>query len=240
MKMKFRTIPFIACALVCSILACSAQPSGEPVIKVKFRIISWDRVIDDLFFLSGKGEVKPVLALPNARSPFYEYEGTGPVVFGRQKTGPDGKPVFEAAASVPIREFGERTLLLFSDKAGDPGRFQVAGFDDSDSALPAGSYRFCNFTPNLLAVKCGDASGTVPPRESLLLRAKTIDSAEIMPVEIYAKTEKGSQRAYANRWPYGATTRTLVFISYLPETKNFEIKKLHEDASSIPTPTPKP
>ena len=238
--MKSKLYSAILVLALWAVGTCLAQSPGQQTYKLKFRLISWDSVISDLQFLSGSGKPTAVRILQNGRSSFYEYEGPGPVSFGRMKTGPDGKPVFEVVVTVPIEEFGERTLLMFFDKAGSPGSYNVTGFDDSDSALPAGSYRFCNLTPNMLAVKCGDAKGTVAPKESLLLRAKTTDNPEIMSLEIWSKTGARFQRAYSNRWPYGGTTRTLVFVYFVPETKSLELKRIHEDAAAIPTPTPKP
>jgi len=238
--MKFEFYRILAAVLLLSAGGAFAQAGNQQTYKFKFRLISWDSVISDLGFLSGGEKPTAVNILPNSRSSFYEYEGPGPVVFGRTVTGPDGKPVFEVAATVPVKEFGERTLLMFFNKPGAPGQYNVTGFDDSDSAIPAGGYRFLNFTPNTLAVKCGDASGTMPPRGSLLLRSKTTDSPEIMPVEVVAKTDGGYQRAFASRWPYGATTRTLVFVYFVPETKSFALKKILEDVAAIPKPTPPP
>ena len=238
MKMKFKTALLLS--LLCAAWVCRAQSPVQQNYKIRFRVISWDKVIDSLQFASGKDQFKPVLILPNGRSSFYEYEGPGPVVFGRQKTAPDGKPLFEEAATVPIKEFGERTLLMFTDKPGSPGRYNVVGLDDSDASLPAGAYRFCNLTPRSLSVKCGDTNGTVIPKGFLTVRAKTTDSAEIMPVEIWAKNDAGFQRVYSNRWPYGATTRTLVFVYLAPGTNSFELKRIHEDAAVLTVPTPRP
>ncbi|MFZ4778388.1 MAG: hypothetical protein ACOYM3_23710 [Terrimicrobiaceae bacterium] len=236
--MKSKLYPAILALAFLAAGACFAQSPGQQTYKFKFRLISWDSVISDLEFLSGSGKPTPVRILPNGRSSFYEYEGPGPVSFGRMKTGPDGKPVFEEAATVPIKEFGERTLLMFTDKTGSPGSYNVVGLDDSDASLPPGAYRFCNLTSLSLALICGDTTGTVTPRGFLTVRAKTTDSGEVMPLEIRAKTKAGFQRVYSNRWPYGATTRTLVFVYLAPETNLFELKRIHEDAAAIPTPKP--
>ncbi len=240
--MKTNCNKFLAVVLLslCAMVVCRAQSSAPQTYKLKFRLISWDSEISDLQMLNGDGNLTPVRILPNGRSPFYVYEGPGPVAFGRQKTGPDGKPLFEEAVTVPVKEFSERTLLMFSPSPDARGRFLATGFDDTDAALPAGSYRFANLSPKQLAIKCGDASGTVDPREFKTMQARTTDNPEIMPVEIWAKSDGGFQRVYSNRWPYGLTTRTLVFVYFVPGKKSFELKRIQEDAAALPTPTPKP
>jgi hypothetical protein len=240
--MKTNCNKYLAVVLLslCAMAICRAQTSGTQTCKLKFRLISWDSEISDLQMQNGDGKVAPVRILPNGRSPFYTYEGPGPVAFGRQKSGPDGKPVFEEAVTVPIKEFSERTLLMLAPNPDARGRYFATGFDDTDAALPPGTYRFVNLSPKQLAIKCGDGSGAVAPKEALTLKARTTDNPEIMPVEIWAKSDAGYQRVYSNRWPYGPATRTLVFVYFVPGKKSFELKRIQEDAAALPTPTPKP
>lgn len=251
--MTFKTLCAAAFAAFVALTATATLSASQETKPLKFRLISWSSVIEGLHFRQGDGTLVAVpLILPNGRSPYYTYQGAGPVVFGRVSNGPDGKPlldeagnpIFHPAAHLEAAKFSEKTLLMFHEQAGASDRYQIMPLDDSEAALPPGSYRFFNFTPYSLAVQCGDAQGTVASRDSVLLRGKPTDSPVMIRVVMAAEVGNQLRRAFADRWPYIKTHRTSVFVYYLPNEQMFEVKQIAEDEKSFrrgdPPPAPPP
>ncbi len=200
--------------------------------------MSWDSVITDLNIANGASLVHMTL-LPNGISGFYQYQGTDPLLFFREITGTDGKPAAQIAGSIPLSEFKPRTLLIFFNKPSVPGQYNVAAVDDSDAAIPPGSYYFMNFSKLPLQVKCGASQGNVPANGSLTLHGNPADGGGLTGMEVDAvKPDGGIQPAYSNTLPFNKTTRTLVFVYQSPETGQFAVKRIAEDATMIPRPTP--
>ena len=212
-------------------------PGG--VVKVSFRLLAWDSVITDLNYAQGK-KIIPVSLLPNARSSFYDYQGaaTDPLLFFREVPGPDGKPQAEVAASIPLSEFKARTLLLFFKTPAKPKEYRVQAIDDTDAAIPPGSYHFTNLTQVPLRVTCGSAAADIPAGVEQTLSGNPADGAAIIGMRIDAATASGLKHAYSNRLPFGKSTRTLVFVWQMPETGAFEVKRVAEDVAALPKPSP--
>ena len=217
----------------------SAQDTPDAVVKVRFRLMSWDTVISDLNYAQDK-KLIPVSMLPNGRSPFFEYQGAGPIQFFREVPGPDGKPMAEVAATVPLSDFKERSLLLFFRSPASPKQYRVQVIDDSDAAIPPGSYHFINLTKVPLKVACGGGEGEVQPEQEQTVLGNPADGGQTTPMKVDAVTATGVRHVYSNQLPFGKTTRTLVFVSQSPQTGSIELKRLQEDVAALPKPTPKP
>ena len=142
--------------------AVAQEPPDPSTIKVRFRLMSWDAPISDLNYAQGKKAV-PVSMLPNGRSTFYDYQGSEPLTFFREITGPDGKPATKVVATVPLSNFKERSLLLFFKSSTPPDEYRVQVIDDSDQTLPPGGFHFLNLSRFPLKVKCGDNGADVAP-----------------------------------------------------------------------------
>jgi hypothetical protein len=215
-----------------------AQAAPGTVYKATFRGMSWDSVISDLNIANGASIVHMNL-LPNGRSGFYDYQGTDPMLFFREITGTDGKPAAQIAGSIPLSEFKPRTLLIFFSKPSVPVQYNVAAVDDSDAAIPPGCYYFMNLSKTPLQAKVGASQGNVPANGSLTLHGNPSDGGGLTGMEVDAvKPDGGIQPAYSNMLPFNKTTRTLVFVYQTPETGQFVVKRIAEDATMIPRPTP--
>jgi hypothetical protein len=214
---------------------------------VAFRAIAWEDVISDLMYANAGGKIVPIFILPNGRSTFYQYQGDDPLTFFRVKLGsdgkpvlgPDGKPQYEVAGTISTQKFARRTLLMFFRAPNAPGQYKILAVDDSNAALPPGSCRFLNFSNFSLRISCGAAHGEVDPNGALTLSEAPPGKGDgAAAVEIWAITPQGPIRAYANRWQYGSTTRTLAFFALSPQDSSFELKRILEDLSALPTPPP--
>lgn len=239
--MRYKIFKIVALA-ACFASSTFAQPASEGFKPIKFRLLSWDSTIEDLHLRQGDGTLVEVpIILPHARSPYYTYQGPGPVVFGRIASGPDGrpllddagKPIFRPVAQIEASKFGERTLLMFNREEGAEERFQIMPLDDSESALPTGGYRFFNFTPYPLAIQCGEARGVVSSRDSLLLRGTPPADSTIIRVAMTARIGDQVRQAFADRWAYTKSHRTSVFVNYLAEDQMFDVKQIAEDEVSF-------
>ena len=227
----------------------SAQDTPNPVVKVRFRLMSWDIVISDLNYAQDK-KIIPVSMLPNGRSAFFEYQGTGPILFFREVPGPDGKPTAEVAATVPLSDFKERSLLLFFRSPTSPKEYRVQVIDDSDAAIPAGGYHFINMTKLPLKVTCASGEGDVPPGQETTVLGNPADGGQTTSMKVDAVTPTGVIHVYSNQLPFGKTTRTVVFVSQSPDTgsmelkrlqvKRLQVKRLQEDVAALPKPSPSP
>ena len=224
-------------ALFLSLQAQAAAPP-EPLHKATFRGLAWNAPIFDLNIYHG-AKIVPLNLLPNGRSGFYDYLGPDPVLFFREITGSDGKTLPQVSGSIPLSEFKQRTLLIFFSKPEAPNQYQVTAIDDSDAALPPGSYCFMNLTKVPLKVKCGPSQGKVDPGQSVTLSGNSADEAGTIGMSVDAVSPKGAtNHIYSNMLPFGKTNRTLVFISQPPGSDQFEVKRITEDAAMLPKPSP--
>jgi hypothetical protein len=219
------------CLLAAVSLVAPAVAQSAAAPKYKFRLISWDEVIGDLGFVNGGAKFIPVNVLPNTRSVMYQYSGTDALRFVREMRDAEGKIAYQQAASIPLGQLSDRSLILFFRKPDQPGAYDLVAIDDSDGALPPGGYRFMNFSASPLAVVCGTDYGALPPKGSLTLRGRPKDSNEIIGVQIAHGPQNARKLAYSNRWAYGNSVRTLVFVYMPPKSDMFELKRIHEDAS---------
>jgi len=237
MKPIYKHLCFTAFAfLLCHRVYSQATPGA--VYSATFRGLAWDSGITDLNIANGS-KVVPMILLPNGRSPFYQYQGTDPMLFFREVTGSDGKMTAEVAGSISLSEFKPRTLLIFFSKPGVPGQYNVKAVDDSDAAIPPGSYCFMNLSRVPLQVRCGASQGNVAAGETLTLRGNPADGGAITGVQVDAVTPGGGiNHAYSIVLPFGKTNRSLVFVYQMPETGQFVVKRIAEDAAMIPRPTP--
>jgi hypothetical protein len=230
----YRQSFLIALATVLSIPAWAQQKST--VYQATFRGLAWDSMITDLNIADGT-KVVPMTLFPNGRSQFYTYQGTDPMLFFREVTGTDGKLVAEVSGSIPLGEFKQRTLLIFFKKPAN--QYMVRAVDDSDAAIPPGSYCFLNLSNFPLQVKCGPGQGTVPANGTASLRGEPGGGASSILMQIDAVTPDGRiVPAYSNLLPFGKMDRTLVFVYQEPQSGAFVIKRVAEDATMIPRPTP--
>ena len=217
-----------------------AQTSPDPsTVKVHFRLMAWDAAISDLNYAQGKKAV-PVSMLANGRSTFYEYQGSEPLTFFREITGPDGTPATKVVATVPLSDFKERSLLMFFKSSTQPDGYRVQVIDDSDQTLPAGGFRFLNLSRFPLKVKCGDNGADVAPEGEETVDGTSAAGVQTMGMQIDAVTTTGIRHVYSNVLPYGKTTRSVIFVLQDPLTKAFDIKRLQEDIASLPKPSPTP
>ena len=218
--------------LLATASVCTAQ-TGE---ACHFRLISWSAVMSDLKFLNGDGTAAPVEIPLNRFSPVYDYKGPGPIVFGTGTRGGAGNVGFKQLAMVPVREpeSGGTLWILFTGTDA-VGQYQSSSIEEKENDLQPGGYRFLNFSDYPLHIKCGNWEMIAPPRKSASFRPNTTDSVEIMPVELTAERDGGLKRVYANRWPYGKTTQTLVVAYFDPATQRYELKRITSEA---PSPTP--
>jgi hypothetical protein len=207
--------------------------------------MSWEDVISDLMYANTDGKIVPIFILPNGRSTFYQYKGDDPLTFFRVKLGSDGQPVlgpdgksqYQVAGTISTQKFAPRTLLMFFRAPNAPGQYKILAVDDSNAALPPGSCRFLNFSNFSLRISCGAAHGEVDPNGALTLSEEPAGKEDgAAAVEIWANTAQGPVRAYANRWQYGSSTRTLAFFALSPQDSSFELKRIFEEVSALPTP----
>ena len=232
MKPIYKPIVFAVVAL-----ALCQKTGAQQQYKVRFRGLSWDLVITDLNFAHGT-KLIPMTLLPNGRSPFYEYQGTDPMLFFREVTGTDGKMNAEVSGSVPLAQFRERTLLIFFNKPAAANYYDVAAVDDSDAKIPPGFYSFMNLSKLPLQIKCGTSQG-MPPQAGRSRCEEIPPMGGALPASKSMPSHRGAtDHAYSNVLPFGPTTRTLVFVYQAPETGAFLVKRIAEDATMIPRPSP--
>ena len=241
--MIFRTtsLSLVATILVAApAITCFSQAAKEPVYNARFRVISWDSPITGLQYNSAKDQVTSIDITPFSRSMFYDYAGPDPLSFGHQKAAPDGKMTIDNLASVSLKKFKERTLLIFRPDQKNAGHFTISVIDDGDSSLPMGGYKFINLSKLPISVKCGNTKGYVVAGQSLTLVGSITDGSDLMPVEMFIEDHGQNRRIYSNRWGYGKSTRTIVFINYDEFSDSYLVKRIQEDIAAIPTPTPSP
>ena len=172
----------------------------------------------------------------NRFSPVYDYKGPGPIIFGSRTDGSDGKMGFKQLAMVPVREPGSGgTLWILFTGTDAVGQYQSSSIEEKENDLQPGGYRFLNFSDYPLHIKCGDREMIAPPRKSASFHPNPTDNPEIMLVELKAERDGGLKRVYANRWPYGKTTQTLVVVCFDPPTQSYELKRI---TAAAPAPTP--
>lgn len=229
---------FFLLAAFLTLCEAAAGQSGQQY-KVRFRAMSWDATVSDLNYANG-GKAIPISLLPNVRSQFYDYEGVDPLVFFREITGTDGKPVAQVAASIALNKFHPRTLLMFFSIAdSSPKQYQVASVDDSDTAIPPGNFCFLNLSQVPLGIVCGASKGSVPGGQTLTLPAAPADGGGITFMQVDADYPDGHvSHAYSNRLPFSKTARILIFVSQNPTSGQFELKKIGEDIAAIPKESP--
>ena len=230
----------ILTALAVLLLSLQAQAATqpEPIHKATFRGLAWDAPITDLNIYHGK-KIVPITLLPNGRSGFYDYLGPDPILFFRQVTGTDGKILPQTSGSIPLSDFKQRTLLIFFGKPGQPNQYRVTAVDDSDAALPPGSFCFMNLSNTPLQVKCGPSQGSVDPAQFVTLSGTGVHEGSTIVMQIDAQSTKGeSNHIYSSLLPFGKTNRSFVFISQPPGAAQFEVKRITEDAAMLPKPSP--
>jgi len=217
-----------------------AQGTPPPSYHVQFRVIGWDAPIMDVMYAATTNNLQSMMITPFSKTGFYDYIGPDPIIFGYAKQGPDGKPLLEKRAAVSLKEFKDRTLLIFKNDQKDPKNLSVSVIDDSDSSVPPGGYKFINLSPKPVNIVCGNSKGMVLPGGGVTLNAQMSPEAQLIPVELFVATPTGSKPVYSNRWPYSKNSRTIVFISYETNTSAYLVKRMQEDVAAIPTPTPAP
>ncbi len=204
----------------------SPQEAGH-----KFRVLSWDTVITDLLYMKNEGSPVELKILPNGRSGFFTHTGDKPLVFAREARNAENKPIYLPAATIPVNQLYSKTLLLLFPSSETPGNYKIVAMNDDNENIPPGGYCFYNFSTAKLQVDCGGEKALVPSKKSATVKGRPETGGEVQRIEIFSHTESGLVRVFANRWPYGSTTRTLVMMYRSEETGGFELKRLHEDAS---------
>lgn len=241
MKKKFRSMKnlFHVVSLVAGIsafwfwLMAGGMASGQTDEGGrKFRVLSWDAVITDLHYIKNDGSPVALTILPNVRSRFFTHTGDRPLVFAREQRNAENKSIYLPVATIPANKLYPKTLLLLFPSAKTPGGYQIVAMNDGNETIPPGGYCFYNFSTAQLQVDCGGQKVLVPSKKSATLKGKPEKGGEIQRIEIYGLTETGPIRVFANRWPYGASTRTLVMMYRSEETGSFELKRLHEDTAA--------
>ncbi len=148
----------------------------------------------------------------------------------------EGKPPYDllATASVPLARKVLFVVIPFGDDEKFPD-YKVVAMDDSLETFPPGTFRFANFSPQSLVVKCGETTAKIPASEMTVIRAEKSPNGGFVPFVI------GNARGkmiFGTRIFGQPSGRELVFIS--PPKKRGRPPRVKFISQLITFPPPEP
>jgi len=193
----------------------AGQPvGGEPEISLRFGVMAWKPVEQGIRFAPPDKPSEALRLSSESRSPEYRYRGPNPLVFFRERTGPEGDTIRDPVASIRVPPDLSRALFLFFPVDAPQGaeRYRILTIDDSRAAFPPGSYRFYNLTDHRIAGRIGDSQFVLPLQENRLVRPDH-DNGRNIPLQLAVENPDGWQRKVSTAWLYRETARSLVFLA---------------------------
>ncbi len=210
-------------------------PANPETVEITFSALAWSDAINGVFFKNPKA--KPVAIYSHIRSSLYTYRGKAdqPLTFYRSKKAADDTVIDEPVAMIAPQDLKNHSLLLFIPSAEDPSHYNIKVLDDRVESLPAGGYKFVNYTDRMLGITIGEqkqllASGG----DAVLIPKPSGEDQSAMGIQMFIDDNGTAKRVYANRWVYQPKVRSLIFIINDPESKRVILKGIDETV----TPTP--
>lgn len=148
----------------------------------------------------------------------------------------EGKPPYDllARASIPQARKVLFVVIPFGDDEEFP-EYKVVAMDDSLEAFPPGTFRFVNFVPESLFVKCGETTEKIVASGMTVIRASGIPNGGFVPFVI---GNAKRQKIFGTRIFGQPSGRELVFIS--PPKKAGGVPRVKFISQIITLPPPKP
>jgi hypothetical protein len=176
--------------------------------------MAWEPVEPGIRYASTGEESEALRLSSEVRSPEYRYRGPNPLVFFRERTGPEGETLREPVASVRVSPNLRQAFFLFFPIDAPQGaeRYRILTVDDSRAAFPPGSYRFINLTDHRIAGQIGDTQFVLPYKENRIVRPEH-ETGRNISLQLAIENPDGWQRKVSTAWLYRDTARSLVFLA---------------------------
>ena len=139
----------------------------EPQYHLRFRVLSWDAPVTDLFFFQD-GEKVPLLASRSHPSAWIDYHGPAPLVFYRPGQAVGDTPSSEPPPPVPAARFhptesGE-WLFIFQRDADTAEKYALRAIPEPDDKRREG-LRFFNLSRREIALQVNDRTARIDSGE---------------------------------------------------------------------------
>jgi len=182
----------------------------EETVSIQFAAVAWEETIRGLFYFDA-GEPKPIIVLNGSPGERFPYEGPPNLTFFRKTTNPEGEAIYTPVASVPVPP-EERDLLLLFIGRNNPGELKIVAMPDSRDNFGAGGFYFQNLTSRRVALRVGDATMTLAPRELEIVQTSP-DRTQNVDVRIASSdAENNWSLVYESRWGPPRNRRIWVFL----------------------------
>lgn len=214
----------------------NAQTSGQSKLKntkISLTCTLWDTIAYETLYFQNDGAYLPLKLYKGARSP--EYEATiGPEnkfkLFVPEED-EDGKIIYKLVGIAPLVANTKKVLYVIFPKTAEAGGLplQLYGIDDSFESSPPASYRFVNFTKNMLNVHIAGRDSVVKPKE---VKVVSYTPSKEGAFEPFIVKDSSNRKVFETRLICRATGRNILFI--MPAPKKGGIVKIRSIPQTLP------
>ncbi len=228
--------------LSCLLVSARGADPTEPVRRIRFRLLSWQREVTGLHAQLGGGREQELIIPAYGPSDPYRFQGAGPLVLYTLGEDAEGNPVREPRATVPLDRIPDEALVVVFEAKN--GKYECVAIRDDFKSFPAGHYQIINFSRQEVGVRCGTETARIPSLGSRVMKA-TPSQGSATGLLVFREVDNHAKILFSNAYPFYEEMRVLVFLYQPPDQPDggYVIKRIAESDAlkatlAVPTPMP--